>query len=272
MIILIISDALGDSAASIAEAAATQFELGEITTERLPNATAIRQIRSFINNVQAKSDEEALVVFFTFANPDLSIQTKELLGKRGIMYVDLLSPALNAIASASGQMPLNQPGLMYKTTAEYYDRIEAMEFAVDHDDGRNPQDLTRADMVLIGSSRTSKTPLAIYLATQGYKVANVPLAPETKPPKELFWVERSKLYGLTSQAELLASIRHRRLGSALEVAGDYARLEYVQDDLDDARALMRRLDCIVIRTDNRAIEETAAEILSYYSAAHPSTK
>ncbi|MDR2036042.1 MAG: kinase/pyrophosphorylase, partial [Coriobacteriales bacterium] len=127
----------------------------------------------------------------------------------------------------------------------------------------------QADIVLIGSSRTSKTPLSIYLATQGYKVANVPLAPGTDPPKELFWVEQSNLFGLTSQPELLARIRLKRLGNAQSVAGNYASIDYVQEDLEESRILMRQLGCIVIRTDNRAIEEAAAEILHFYTTAHP---
>jgi len=267
--IAIMSDSLGDSAAAIVEAACSQFELQGAVIERLPNATAIEQIRVFLEGVKARYPEESIVTFFSFVNPDLSIQTKLLLGEMGIIYVDVLGPAIDAIASASGRMPLSQPGLVHKTSSEYYQRIEAMEFAVDHDDGRNVQDLPLADIVLIGSSRTSKTPHSIYLATQGYKVANVPLVPGTSPPQELFKIEKSRIFGLTSNPELLTRIRNRRLGNAREVAADYADLTYVQNDLDEARALMRELGCIVIRTDNRAVEETAAEIIRYYSTAHP---
>ncbi|MDR1088791.1 MAG: kinase/pyrophosphorylase [Coriobacteriales bacterium] len=270
-LIVIISDSLGDSAAVIAEAAEAQFELHDVAVERLPNASTLEQVAAFLESAQARHPEATTIVFFTFANPDLSIQTKKLLNEKDIAYVDVLGPAINAIASASGQMPLSQPGLIHKTSGEYYRRVEAMEFAVDHDDGRNAQDLTRADIVLIGSSRTSKTPLAVYLATQGYKVANVPLAPGTNPPGELFEVEKGRLYGLTSKPELLAGIRHRRLGNALDVAGAYANIEYVREDLEEARALMRKLGCIVVHTDNRAVEETAAEILRYYSRPHPAS-
>lgn len=267
--LVILSDSLGDSAAAIAEAAEAQFSLHNIVVERLPNATAIEQIKSFMEAVCGRYPEASPITFFTFANPDLSIQTKELLNEMDIAYVDVLGPAINAIASVSGQMPLSQPGLIHKTTSEYFKRLEAMEFAVVHDDGRNTQDLPQADIVIIGSSRTSKTPLSVFLATHGYKVANVPLAPGTEPPKELFEVERGRLFGLTSKPELLATIRHRRLGNALGVAGDYADIGYVQDDLEEARVLMRKLGCIVVRTDNRAVEETAAEILRYYTLSHP---
>ena len=268
--IAIISDSLGDSAAAIVEAAEAQFELSDLIIERLPNATTIEQVSSFVVAVKEAHPESTPIVFFTFVNPDLSVQAKQLLKEMKIPFVDVLGPAINAIASATGKMPLSKPGLIHKTGGDYFQRIEAMEFAVDHDDGRNPQDLAEADLVLIGSSRTSKTPLSIYLATQGYKVANVPLAPETEPPSELFSVEKGRLYGLTSKPELLSDIRQRRLGNALEVAGNYAAIEYVHEDLEEARSLMRRLGCIVIRTDNRAIEETAAEILGYYSAVFPS--
>ena len=267
--ILIISDSLGDSAAAIAEAAATQFELDDVVIKRLPNALTIDAIRTFVENAREKYPLEAHVAFFTITNPDLSAQTKKLLDELDIVHVDVLGPAIHAITSVSGQMPLSLPGLIHRTNEEYYRRIEAIEFAVEHDDGRNPQDLTQADIVLIGSSRTTKTPLSIYLATQGYKVANVPLVLGTEPPKELFWVEKNRLYGLTSQPELLASIRQRRLGNAQIVAGDYASIDYVKEDLEEARALMYKLGCIVVRTDNRAIEETAAEVLRYYSTLNP---
>lgn len=265
--ILIISDSLGDSAAAIVEAATTQFKLDNLVLERLPNAMAIGSIEVFVKGVKEKYPDAALVAFFTITNPDLSIQTKQLLSEQGIRYVDVLGPAVNALASVSGQMPLSKPGRIHKTGEAYYQRIEAMEYAVDHDDGRNTQDLAEADIVLIGSSRTSKTPLSIFLATQGYKVANIPLAPDTEPPQELSWVEKRRLFGLTSRPELLADIRHRRLGNALGVAGRYADINYVQEDLEEARALMRKLGCIVVRTDNRAIEETAAEILRYLNGS-----
>jgi len=267
--ILIISDSLCDSAAVIAEAAVTQFELDVVVIERLHNAKTIELIDAFVVSMLEKYPDEALVVFFTITNPDLSELTKQLLGELDIVSVDVLGPAIDILVNVSGQVPLSQPELMHKTSAEYYQRLEAIEFAVEHDDGRNPQDLTLADIVLIGSSRTTKTPLSIYLATQGYKVANVPLVLGLEPQKEIFWVEKSRLFGLTSQPELLACIRQKRLGNANIVAGDYASIEYVREDLEEARTLMKKLGCITIRTDNRAIEETAAEVLHYYSFAHP---
>jgi regulator of PEP synthase PpsR (kinase-PPPase family) len=268
-VINIISDSVGDSAATIAVAAASQFTEGNCVIRRLPNASRFEQIKVFIEDLLEASGGEEIVVFYTIADPDLRHELEGFVKGRNIAAVDLIGPAIEAIAEATGMRPKGKAGLIRRTDSAYFDRVAAMEFAVDHDDGRNPEELHKADMVLIGASRTSKTPLSIYLAMKGYRVANVPLALGTKPPKQLFDLEPSRVFGLTSQPDLLAEIRTRRLGNALDVAGEYASPQYVQDDLDEARALMRRLGVIVVRTDNRAIEETAQDILKHYEAAHP---
>jgi regulator of PEP synthase PpsR (kinase-PPPase family) len=261
---------VGDSAATIAVAAASQFTEGNCVIQRLPNVGSLEQIAAFVDGLLEASGGEEIVVFYTIADPVLRAAMEEFVKDRNAAAVDLLGPAIEAIAEATGLRPLGKPGLIRRTDPAYFDRVEAMEFAVDHDDGRNLEELSQADIVLIGASRTSKTPLSIYLAMQGYRVANVPLALGTEPPKQLFELERSRIFGLTSKAELLSEIRSRRLKNALKVAGEYADEGYVQDDLDEARAMMRRLGAIVVRTDNRAIEETAQEILRYYGQAHPS--
>ncbi|MDR0499777.1 MAG: kinase/pyrophosphorylase [Coriobacteriales bacterium] len=265
----IVSDSLGDSASTIAVAAASQFTDGNCIIERLPNATSFEQIETFINHLLQQSKGEEIVLFYTIVTPDLRNKLKDFVKGKNIAAVDLIGPAIEAIAEATGMRPRGKAGLIHRTDSGYYNRVEAMEFAVDHDDGRNPEELDKADIVLIGASRTSKTPLSIFLATQGYRVANVPLALGVQPPSQLFELAPFRIFGLTSKQDLLAEIRTRRLGDAIDVAGEYASPEYVQNDLDEARALMRRLGCIVVRTDNRAIEETASEILRYYHAAIP---
>jgi regulator of PEP synthase PpsR (kinase-PPPase family) len=261
----IISDSVGDSAAVIVEAAASQFDCEDMGIRRLPNASSLEQVAVF---VQSCLEEGGPAIFFyTIADVELRSAVAQLLDQPSIYALDVLGPAIDTIATATGLKPANKPGLIRKTGAEYYHRVEAMEFAVDHDDGRNPEQLKNADIVLIGSSRTSKTPLAIYMATLGYKVANVPLVPGVEPPAQLFDVEPRRIFGLMSNAALLANIRNLRLGNAKEVAARYASIEYVQEDLDDSRQIMRRLGCLVVRTDNRAIEETAQEILRYYDAS-----
>ena len=272
LVINIISDSIGDTALTIAKAAATQFENLECFIQRLPHVDSIEQIEEYITGLIERGDGREIVVFYTIADQRLAKSLLSFVKDRNIIAVDLIGPAISAIAEASQEAPLEESGLIRRTDKNYFARVEAMEFAVDHDDGRNPEQLKDADIVLIGSSRTSKTPLSIYLALYGYRVANVPLTPGSEPPKELFEIDSKRVFGLMSQAKLLSEIRSQRLGNAIDVAGDYADLLSVQDDLDQSRYIMRRIGCIIVRTDNRAIEETAQEILRYYEAAFPSQK
>jgi len=145
----------------------------------------------------------------------------------------------------------------------YYRRIEAMEYAVTHDDGLRPEGLIHADVVLIGVSRTSKTPLAIYLGYRGLRVANVPLAPATEPPSELFDVDPRRIFGLVTTPEVLLKVRTARMQELGTVVPGYAESEHIEREMEEARALMRKLGCVVVSTANRAIEEIAQEILRY---------
>lgn len=267
-VIYVVSDSLGDLAAMIARAAASQFTENTSIIHRFPKASNIEQVRAYIEAILSEADGE-LALFYTIADAKLRIELEDYLKDKPVRSVDLLGPSIAAIAAVMGVEPKGEPGLFRKTNEEYFSRMEAMTFAVEHDDGRNAEKLTDADIVLIGASRTSKTPLSMYLATYGYKVANIPLVMETEPPTQLFDVDPRRIYGLTSNARLLSDIRTHRLGNAVGVAASYADPAKVQQDLDSARQLMRLLGCIVVHTDGRSIEETAREILRYYSLCFP---
>lgn len=268
----VIFDSLGDTAADVALAAAAQFANGVVHIERLPKASSIEQIRAFLDAHTSGESNQKIVVFYTIANRDLSRQTAEELARRGISSLDVLGPAVDAIETLTGVKPTGKAGAIRQTDERYFRRIDAMEFFVEHDDGRNPQDLTKADIVLIGVSRTSKTPLSMYLSFHGYKVANIPLAKGVTPPAELFDVDTFRIFGLLSSPEVLAKIRNERLGTAeaRAAAGAYADPLYIAEELDEARALMRKLGCIVIHTNGRAVEETAQIILRYFNPAEAS--
>ena len=167
------------------------------------------------------------------------------------------------MSESSGVAPSGIAGSIHRTDEEYFKRIEAMEYFVEHDDGRGADDLDDADIVLIGISRTGKTPLSMYLAHLGYRVANIPLVPGVEPPASLFSVDPGKVFGLISTTEVVSTIRDRRLGDDMSraVASDYADPERVRSEMDEARALIKKLGCITVRTDGKAIEESAAEIL-----------
>lgn len=145
---------------------------------------------------------------------------------------------------------------------EYFRKVEAIEFAVKYDDGRDPRGLLRADVVLIGVSRTSKTPLSMYLANKRFKVANVPLVPEVDPPEELYLVPRQKCIGLTINPEQLNVIRTERLKAlGLTAQANYASMERILSELDFAERIMKKVGCPVINVSNKAVEETANKII-----------
>lgn len=267
-VINIISDSIGDSAATMAVAAASQFSNHKCIINRLPNVSSLAQMIPFIEQ-HVEASEESIILFHTIADEQLRAELDDyLLGKK-VVAVDLIGPAIDAIAQATGRTPRGEPGLIRETDEAYYRRIDAIEFAVEHDDGRNPDDLPEAQIVLIGVSRSSKTPLSVYMATLGYKVANIPLTMGSEPPKELFGLDFRRVFGLTTDPTLLSAIRQRRLGTAADIARNYAQIDKVIEDLEQARVVMRRIGCLVIRTDNRAIEEVAQEILRYYHQSFP---
>lgn len=270
----IVSDSVGTTAQSIVRAAAASFEVFDPAIEVLPRVSSPKEMVSEIDShvsLHRRLEIYPFVLFYTLISPQMRQALEDYVVDNDdmVIAVDLMSNALAALSEATGREPIQKPGRIHSVNEYYFRRIEAMEFTISHDDGRNPQDLTKADIVLIGVSRSSKTPLSIYLSQMGYKVANVPLDPQSDPPKEIYEVDPSRLFGLIISAEILSDIRKRRLGNASNVAASYADLECVYQDLESARALMRKLGCIVIRTDNKAIEETAQEILRYYENAHP---
>ncbi|MCY0881655.1 MAG: kinase/pyrophosphorylase, partial [Firmicutes bacterium] len=154
------------------------------------------------------------------------------------------------------------PGLSHRLDRSYFERVDAIEFAVKYDDGKDTRGIIEADLVILGVSRTSKTPLSLYLANHRLKVANIPLVPEVPAPKELFAAGRKKSVGLTIDPELLMSIRRQRLKSlGLGIGAQYASLDRIMTELEYAWEVYRRLGCPVIDVSNHAVEETATRVL-----------
>lgn len=287
----VISDATGATARALARAVASQFGVTNPNVEVFSHARTYDEIVRFLDEhcachaargsarqssahqgsaTRDPTGSDRILVFLTLVDLDLTRRVMDYAASRDdIVAIDFLSRPIRALADLTGRAPSITPGGRHVPDRHYFDRIDAIEFTISHDDGRNPQDLTRADIVLVGVSRSSKTPTSIYLAQQGYRVANVPLDPATDPPRQLFDVDRTRLFGLMTTPDVLVGIRRRRLGRAVAAASSYADEAYVYDDLERARALMRRLGCIVVHTENKAVEETAQEILRYYGTVHP---
>lgn len=257
-IVYVVSDSVGETAEFVVKAVATQFNGGQVEIRRNSYVEDIEDIEDTI--ILAKKTQS--IIAYTIVIPDL----KEYLDKRaeeeGITAVDLLSPLLGAFESRFKNPPQHRPGLMRKLDEEYFRKIEAIEFAVKYDDGRDPRGITRADIVLIGVSRTSKTPLSMYLAHKRFKVANVPLVPEVPPPDELFKIPRKNCIGLIISPDKLNEIRKERLKAlGLASQANYASFQRILDELDYAEKIMKRVGCPIIDVSNKAVEETAGLIL-----------
>jgi len=242
----------------VARAAAAQFEPGSFRIERLPKITGPDHLRDC---VMSHCGTHCLFLY-TLVNEKLRLEMEKLC-EEGVNGVDLLGPAVKTLAEVTHHKPAGEAGTIRRTDQEYFDRIEAMEFAVKHDDGRNPEGLLEADVVLVGVSRTSKTPLAMYLAFKGLQSANVPLARGVTPPQELFEVDPRRVFGLVASADVLLEIRTARMKELGTWVPGYAEREAIEQDLQEARSLMRKLGCLVIHTDDRAVEESAQEIMRH---------
>ena len=255
----ILSDSLGETADAVARAAAAQFPRGTFRVERLPKVSSVDQLLEVIGQHCGRY----CIFFFTLVEDGLRHEMMRLSEEHGVQCVDILGPGVDLLASVAHTVPRGVAGTIRQPDEAYFDRIDAMEFAIKHDDGRNPEGLKDADVVLIGVSRTSKTPLSIYLASKGYYTANIPLVVGSDPPKELYEVDPRKVFGLISSPAVLAEVRSKRMSELGTYVARYADIPAIEEDLSEARTIMRRIGCIVVRTDNRAVEETAQEIMRY---------
>lgn len=259
-VIYAVSDSIGETVESVVKATTSQFVEEEFDVFRVPYVKNRDQIDKILTDAAA----EKAMVCYTIVGPELREYLSNRAADLDVTVVDVLGPMLRAIEGNWGLVPKNQAGLIHALDHEYFKRVEAVEFAVKYDDGKNPMGLAKADVVLIGVSRTSKTPLSMYLANKQIKAANVPLVPEINPPAELFKVPPHKIIGLLIDPFKLNSIRSARLKSmGLSDKAAYADMNRINEELEYAQAIMRRLHCKIINVSNRAIEETAGIILDY---------
>lgn len=260
-VIFVVSDSLGETAEFVARAAASQFNAGRFEIRRFPYVSE----RSTIAQVIEEASAVPSVIAYTLVIPGLKEELEEMARARNIPTVDILGPMLEALTRATDLVPKMQPGLLHRLDDQYFRRVEAIEFAVKYDDGKDPRGLLYADVVLIGVSRTSKTPVCMYLAHKRVKAANVPLVPEVAPPAELFKIPARKIIGLTIKPNPLNQIRMERLKAlGLTTDAEYANLDRIQKELAYADRIMAQLGCPVIDVTNKAVEETASKVLEIY--------
>ncbi len=256
----VLADSTGDTAARVARAAAAQYagyELRIVRHARLSSADGVRAVLDRIDPQGATA-----VVFSTIVDPELRAFVGSQCEDRGIPHAELLDSAVAALTQATGAEPARTVRPV-GVGEDYFARIQAMEFSIANDDGKFHNPLREADIVLIGVSRSGKTPLAMYLGYLGYRTANIPLVPGIAVPEELRQVDRHKIIGLTIDPERLHAIRTRRvtaMGSRIDRSG-YADLSRIFDELDEISALQRTFGCPIIDTTQLALEEAAGRVI-----------
>ncbi len=253
----VVSDATGATASRLVQALEAQFPDQEFKEIRHPRAETPDDLRLAVERAKGRP----AVLLYTLVDAELRDVMRQLCRSARVHYCDILGHPMEAVSRVSGSAAQMRPGARPVLDDQYFRRISAIEFAVRFDDGV-PSGLHDADIVLVGVSRTSKTPLSMYLGYLGYKTANVPIVKGIKPPKELFEVDGARIVGLTIEAERLAEIRQeraKRLGGSSH--RNYTALMAIYEELDEAAAIQRKLGAPVIDTTELSIEETASRVI-----------
>ncbi|MDY5382782.1 MAG: pyruvate, water dikinase regulatory protein [Megasphaera elsdenii] len=253
-IIYACSDSLGETAERVARAAASQYDKQEFNIIRVPYIRSEQQIEELV----CKAEANKAMICYTIISTSLRRKLRELTKTANVTVVDIIGPMLAGVGTLTDTEPTLKAGMIHQLDEEYFKRVEAIEFAVKYDDGKNPMGFLKADIVIVGVSRTSKTPLSMYLAHKRIKAANLPLVPEVSLPPELFQIPARKIVGLIIDPFKLNFIRSERLRSmGLDANASYANIERINEELEYARGVMRRLHCPIIDVSSKAIEETA---------------
>lgn len=264
--IFVVSDGTGETAMGMLKAALVQYEGLDIKLSRFKNVRNPNQIERILE--QAK--EEKGFVVYTLVSKSMRKEISDKSRTMNIPTVDLLGPLLEKLdlffETTSSSNP--EAGILRSVDEKYYKRIEAIEFTVRHDDGKTTQQLDQADIVLVGISRTSKTPLSIFLSHKGWKVANIPLVLDTPLPTELFEIDQRKIVGLTIDEHKLRTIRRKRLENfGQDPGGSYANMDQIQKEIDYANEIFKKnRRWPIVNVTDRALEETAAEVARIVSA------
>jgi len=255
----VVSDSTGETAERVTRATLLQFPNHRI---RLKIERRVRDRRALTAILESAAAQEAMVVF-TLVRPELRDHFNELASRLQVRHVDVIASLIHHVGHYLEADPMNIPTAELPLSPEYFRRVEALEFAVKSDDGKEPRNLDKADLVLVGVSRTSKTPLSTYLAGRGLKVANVPIVLGVALPKEIYELPGYRVVGLTIDVDQLRDIRKQRLQQlGMPADANYGLRDHVKAELEYAHSILRENpEWMVVDVTNCAIEETATIIL-----------
>lgn len=256
--VLVVSDATGNTCEMVARAALSQFEGTDIVVERVPRVRTAEQIAAVVDRARQVRG----VVIHTLVSVELRQSMLQAGLGSGVPTVDILGPILTRLSEHLELSPLAQPGLFRHLDRAYWGRLDAVDFTVKHDDGLGIDGLDRAEIVLVGVSRSSKTPVSLYLSFRGWKVANVPIVPGIPLPPQLFQVDKRRIIGFTVDPAHLRRLRQSRqhnLGAPALAA--YADLEAIRQEVRQARQLCLEHDWPLLDVTAKAIEEVSTEVM-----------
>ena len=251
----VISDSIGETAQRMVHATLTQFpDVSQIEIKKFPFIKNEEELINILKSAKAR----AAVVITTLVNPEFNIVGQQFAKEADIPYVDYMSDLIGIIQQRTNCSPILESGALRKLDENYFRRIEAMEYSVKYDDGKHFTNIGEADALIVGVSRTSKTPLSMYLANKGYKIANIPLVPEVDIPDEVFRHKDLKVFGLTASPNYILNIRNERV-KVLGLHGptNYNSIERIREELIYAEKIFEKLNATVINTEYKSIEESA---------------
>lgn len=255
--VLIVSDGTGETGYRLLKAAMRQFQEDLVIT-RYANVREKSQIEGILKTA---SQGHTLIVH-TFASEELRERLEKNSTAEGIDSIDVLGGLVKKLSEFFHTRPIAQPGTLHRIDEEYFERVDAIEFAIRHDDGESVTDLDKADIILVGVSRTSKSPLSIYLAQEGWRVANIPVRIGSNLPSRLFEVDQEKIVGLMIDPDRLAEARKVRIEQLGLNETGYADVQQIREELEYARALFEQNDTWpVIDVTGKSIEEVSQEVL-----------
>lgn len=258
--IFVVSDGTGETATKMSKAALVQFKPAAATLTRFSNVRTVGAIRDLVKEAESR---RALVVH-TFASHRLREALADTCEQRNVPHHDLIGRLFEKLEQFIGSPPTQKPGLMHQVDDEYFERLDALSYTLKHDDVSDPEDLDRADVILVGPSRTSKTPLSIYLAQEGWRVANIPLVHGEEPPKSLDRANPARVVALTISPDRLVEMRSARISRLGAEESRYAHPESVREELENAKRVFdRHPGWLVLDVTGKSVEEVAAEILEH---------
>ena len=259
----LVSDSTGETLVAMMKASTAQFRNATALEHLHTLVRSEKQMQSTLEEIQAKPG----IVLYTLVNEERRKLLESRCAQLNIPAISILDPTLSMLGRYLGSAMISEVGAQRTLDADYYNRIEALDFAMAHDDGQNVAGLKNADIILLGISRTSKTPTCIYLANRGFKAGNIPLVPNSPLPTILDGFENPFIIGLVASPDRIVQIREQRLmGLKQDEQTDYIDVDRVRDEMREAKRMFLKKGYKVIDVTRKSIEETSAQIINAYQA------